>query len=187
MGFVSQAAMIGDMVNQSFEDGITGWTVSGNASATVIQSYAPLSLTPYDNLPIDSGGSYFVAIQKTGGTGAQGISQTFNVSLGETVYGWYALNSGGGTFTVTISSFDMTPPGNVVSTASSTTPGTWVPWSWTATGDGSITLQARMNGAGTALFDMSAIPEARGWLMGGALALVLGAVELLRRRRQQTA
>jgi hypothetical protein len=202
LGYVSQAAMIGDMRNQSFENGFTGWTtpVSGaNFSATTL--YAPFNLPAYNNLPTDSAGHWFATLDKIAGSaGSRSIVQAnINLSPGEAIYGWYAYDANGAAgerFDILINGLtdgflpvNANPVSGINSDVTS-----WTYWSYTPslTDGGTYALTYRVTTTGTAaggvaLFDMSAIPEARGWMMGGMLVLVLGAVELLRRRRQQTA
>ncbi|WCJ58431.1 hypothetical protein NXS98_11935 [Fontisphaera persica] len=67
---------------------------------------------------------------------------------------------------------------------------TWKEWDFGIVPAGNYTLYFDVYGttAGlTGYFDMSVVPEPRGWLMGGALLGMLGVSEFLRRRRAQKA
>jgi hypothetical protein len=160
--------------------------VSGTPPAVSVVTYA----SPGPGSPFygpssfynpDSGGVFFAAITATTPSTHQGLAQTFTLSSSETMYGWFAA-SGGATAFVNILSSGASVYNN------NTTSSSWTEWS-TTLGPGTYTLAYSVYGGigSKAYFDMSVVPEPRGWLMGGALLGMLGVGEFLRRRRAQKA
>lgn len=149
------------------------------APGTVLNPY--YSLSPYDH-----GGYTFLRMQNGQSGQQQGIYQNVFLNAGETIYGWLAFDRNGvGTARVLVGLLD-TLADTVVITRSSDQ-ATWAQWSFTAASAGihRVSYSIINVTSGWVMFDMSAVPEPRGWLMGGALLGMLGVGEVMRRRRLQ--
>ncbi len=135
----------------------------------------------------DSGGQYFLKVT-TGAAGQyQGVSQ-FPVTISgpsDLIYGWYAIGNASSVAEVNLVNLSLSSVGRSV--YSGTTPFQWQEWSFTGLPAGNYILHFVTTGplGSVGYFDMSAVPEPRGWLMGGALLGMLGVGEFLRRRRAQ--
>jgi hypothetical protein len=121
------------------------------------------------------------------GQGSQYIYQTVNLNANDTVQIWVGYKAGtrAGNASVLVDDSSAVNVGNYTTTSTS-----WQTYSFTAPYTDSFTFYFLANktgipsgDAGYAVFDMSAVPEPRGWLMGGALLGMLGVGEFLRRRR----
>ncbi|MCX8156155.1 MAG: hypothetical protein N3J91_06895 [Verrucomicrobiae bacterium] len=172
--------------NPDFESGsLTGWDTTYAPSATVVTSAG--SFNPYPD-PLAPNAKFLQITAPSGtGTGSQSVSQTVNMSMGDTVQIWYGYQPGTRAGNATIEVYDVGD--NLVGSAT-TTATSWQTYSFTAPSTGAFTFYlsaqktvSHSGGAGFAVFDMSAVPEPRGWLMGGALLGMLGVGEFLRRRR----
>lgn len=199
-------AVQGALVNPGFEDGtLTGWEADFlpgdlTASIGVVPSYnGNFSLNPFFVNSGNNGGTKFVTIAPNLAVpGLQGIHTAPDggsvfVGAGQSMDVWYALDQSSGDgisirieardpVSAEVLDFYETPAGELGESVA-----TWTPWTYTSVlgGDTVFSFQVLSidGGSGTAMFDINAVPEAKGWMMGGALVGILGASSLLRRRQ----
>lgn len=138
--------------------------------------------SPYYNP--DSGGDYFVKITTGAANQHQGVLQSFTLTSPTAIYGWFTAGSLGSPI-ITVNLTDENDESYDLISFDGT-PMSWQLWNFGTVPAGNYTLYFDVYGttAGwTGYFDMSVVPEPRGWLMGGALLGMLGVGEFLRRRR----
>lgn len=150
------------------------------------------SLTPYYGPSTyynpDSGGIYFLKVTTGAANQHQGVLQSFTLTSATPIYGWFTAAGAGPTITVNLVDEDTSSSYGLKTFSG--TPMTWQEWDFGYVPAGNYTLYFDVYGSSagfTGYFDMSVVPEPRGWLMGGALLGMLGVGEFLRRRRAQKA
>lgn len=210
LGLCAALGVQAAILNSSFETGgynpEWGWykrwvgtypnglgTSSGTPTAPTISVVtSDGSLTPFSGpssyYGSDSGGNYFVKITTGAASQHQGVAQSFTLSSATPIYGWYTASGAGPTITVNLVDEDTTLSYGLKTFSG--TPMTWQEWDFGSVPAGNYTLYFDVYGSSagfTGYFDMSVVPEPRGWLMGGALLGMLGVGEFLRRRRAQKA
>lgn len=147
--------------NGGFEMGdFTGWnmTIPSGASANVVSSHTGdqgMSYAPTE-------GSYF-ALLKTDGPGSlTKATQQFTVSAGQTIQGWAAFDSGdyqGFNDNAAVKIFDssnsliVTPWFAQVNGNPDYWDGPWTSWSWTASVDGTYTVELSIVNEGDSGYD----------------------------------
>jgi len=175
-------------VNFGFEDGLNGWTVTENGgSASVVDSFtAPYmnSFTQYDPPDRES----FLLLEN-GSTGKSvKVSQTFDLTEGDILHGFYAFSAPGVVFDLSAATVSSDSSFKLFGTASLLTnffsgPG-WQTWEWVAPVTDTYTITYLLyntpfdgNGRSFAMFDGVVAPvpvPGAVWLLGSALMGLLG-------------